>query len=301
MLARLLEFINAHHGTAFAPGTRYPTGEQGAFALTDESGPGAARFVLKWGPGTDVPDDLRRAVAVTERLRAVGYPAPRYRLVGYAPPLGLCYSVQEAFPGAPMGDRPAGPILDRLLELNELQRDRALGAPRDWPRRVVDTLRHGGDGYCLLDPLRSYSSATADLLSELQRLAATPPGAHVPTTDIVHFDFQGANILVDRGEVSGVVDWEGCCAGDRAFDLATLFFYLDQDNTSPGPRERLWRLLLARVDPPLLRLYLAHLILRQVDWSIRFHDRAAVERWLGRADEVLRWLSAGGKGSDATR
>jgi len=37
------------------------------------------------------------------------------------------------------------------------------------------------------------------------------------TGDIVHDDFQGPNILVHEGRISGVVDWEGCCRGDRAF------------------------------------------------------------------------------------
>jgi hypothetical protein len=56
--------------------------------------------------------------------------------------------------------------------------------------------------------------------------------------------------------------------------------------------ERLRRLLVARTGCGLLGLYLAHLILRQVDWSIRFHDRAAVERLLRRADEALHRFSA---------
>ena len=35
MLSDLLQFINQQHGTAFTPMGRYPTGEQGAFAIVE--------------------------------------------------------------------------------------------------------------------------------------------------------------------------------------------------------------------------------------------------------------------------
>ncbi len=289
MLTELLHFINERHGTLFPAGARYPTGEQGAFAIAA----GAARFVLKWRRGTEVPAGLRAAVATTRQLWAVGYPAPRYRLVGFAPAPGVNYSVQEALPGAPLGARLDGIALDRLLGLNELQRGQAGAGPRDWPGPIVETVLRGGEGFCLLAPLRAYSAETAGLLAVLQRLVADHAGERAPTEDIVHFDFQGANILVERGRVSGVVDLEGTVAGDAAFDLATLFFHSDDDGAegaSPGPRERLWRRLASRTTPGLRRIYLAHLILRQVDWAIRFHDRQSVERTLRRADEVLARL-----------
>ncbi len=143
------------------------------------------------------------------------------------------------------------------------------------------------------EALRPY--AIARECAEVIRLAdrALDEGADwPPADDVVHFDFQGSNILVDRDQVSGVVDWDGCRAGDRAFDLATLLFYADEDDGGgSGPRERLWRVLVARTSPSLLGIYLAHLVLRQVDWSIRFHDRSTVERWLDRADDALRRLS----------
>ncbi|HEV2124664.1 MAG TPA: aminoglycoside phosphotransferase family protein [Chloroflexota bacterium] len=292
MVATLLRLINEQHGTAFELRGRYPVGEQGAFALSGSEVDHGQRFVLKWSHGVAIPDELRQAVSVTQRLRAVGYPAPRYRLVGVAPTLEAVYSVQEELPGTPLGGRLDRPLLGRLLEMNALQRGQAVVPTEAWPRPIADPVLRGGDGYCLLDPLRSYSRATATLLGVLQRLAAADD-EHPPAGDVVHFDFQGSNILIAGGEISGVVDWEGCCAGDRAFDLATLFFYAGESGNAEADQvERLWRLLLERTGPQLLGVYLAHLVLRQVDWSIRFHDRAAVERWLGRADDVLRRLSA---------
>jgi hypothetical protein len=292
MLTRLLQFINEQHSTAFAPHGRYPTGEQGAFTISEVDGDRAPRLVLKWWPGTEIPDNLWQAAAITTRLRAVGYPAPRYRLLGVAPPLQVVYSIQEELPGTPLGGRLDRPLLDRLLELNALQREQAIAPCGTWPRPVSDPVLHGGDGFCLLDPLRSYSAATATLLDVVQRLVIAGIGERSPTNDVVHFDFQDANLLVDGDEISGVVDWEGSCSGDRAFDLATLFFYAGVgEDVKADQIERLWRLLVAETGPRLLGIYVAHLILRQVDWSIRFHDRAAVAHWLDRADDVLRRLS----------
>ena len=138
MLTRLLQFINEQHSTAFAPHGRYPTGEQGAFTISEVDGDRAPRLVLKWWPGTEIPDNLWQAAAITTRLRAVGYPAPRYRLLGVAPPLQVVYSIQEELPGTPLGGRLDRPLLDRLLELNALQREQAIAPCGTWPRPVSD-------------------------------------------------------------------------------------------------------------------------------------------------------------------
>ena len=83
----------------------------------------------------------------------------------------------------------------------------------------------GGDGFCLLDSLRTYSSVTAELLGTLQEIVLAHSNEQFETNDVVHFDFNPSNILVDNGRVSGVIDWEGTCPGDCSFDLATLLFY----------------------------------------------------------------------------
>jgi streptomycin 6-kinase len=56
--------------------------------------------------------------------------------------------------------------------------------------------------------------------------------------------------------------------GDRAFDLATMLFYLyDRD----GIRERLCSRAQELTDQHALNAHLAHVVLRQVDWSMRHH------------------------------
>jgi hypothetical protein len=280
-VATLLQLINEQHATAFELLERYSSGEQGAFAIADQDG---QRYVLKWEADDGPLDRLKEVSLVTETLRKVGYPAPRYCFLGNVH--GYSYTIQEALPGVPMKVVTLQ-VLPRLLELNELQTGLATSTHSDWPGPVVDPVLEGGDGFCLLDSLRTYSSVTAELLDTLQGIVLAHRNEQFETNDVVHFDFNPSNILIDNGQVSGIIDWEGTCAGDSSFDLATLLFYaFDVHNA----REHLLDTLRQRVSPGVLSVYMAHLILRQVDWSIRYRPQAIVDSYLRVAEDVLRTL-----------
>jgi hypothetical protein len=80
-------------------------------------------------------------------------------------------------------------------------------------------------------------------------------------------------------------------AGDRAFDLATLLFYVyDQDQI----RARLGARLLELASYQAIRGYLAHIVLRQVDWSVRHYPAApATRRHLRLARLVIADIASG--------
>lgn len=139
--------------------------------------------------------------------------------------------------------------------------------------------------------MQGYSTSTRELLTYLQELVANRPEVQYRTSDIVHFDYQPANILVHEGRISGVVDWEGAWTGDATFDLATLLYYSWEKSSV---REELWRRAVERSGTAVLSVYLAHMILRQVDWSIRFYNELTVRRWLQVSDEVLGRLTTSG-------
>jgi len=276
----LLEAINQEHGLALRLAGRYTGGEQGAFALADADG---ARLVLKWTAGHAALERFRRAASVAGRLRHLGYPTPSYRYYGSA--YDTSYMIQSELPGHPMGQLKTE-FLAPLLALNELQAGQAGSYAREWPKIVVDSVLYGAEGYCLLETMRNYSAQTNEMLTMIQHVVARHASEIATTTDdIVHFDFTAANILIDGRRITGVIDWEGACAGDRAFDLATLLFYADDQ---PELSAQLWRRSVELSGVAALRVYLAHLILRQVDWSIRFHQQPAIDRWCARASQVLQ-------------
>ncbi len=281
MLTTLLTEINQQHGTSFVLVERYTHGEHGAFALVDHEG---IRSVLKIYPDILTLDELSYASATTQRLRQRGYPAPEYRLIGQSASRG--YAIQRALPGQSLEDV-CEVHLPQLLALNQLQAGCALPSHLAWPMLVVDPLLHGGDGFCLHEPLQRHSAESAALLARVQVLGQQAASAHFPTNDVVHYDFNPRNLLATGAMISGVVDWEATCAGDRMFDLATLLFYSYEVQ---AVRECLWQVISEQVGVTVLAIYLAHLCLRQVDWSIRHHDQATVQHWLHRSVTLLSKL-----------
>ena len=231
------------------------------------------------GAGPEAVGHLRALDAVAARLRDRGYPAPRFLAVGQVS--GLVFWVQERLPGSaldrgqPEPDRAAlARLLPELLRLNGAQAGLGTGT-RGWPELIARTLSTGGDGYCLHATLQA-RPGTRDLLRVLRRIGEACGPAIPAGDDFVHYDFTLANLLSGGTTITGVIDVNPpVLAGDRAFDLATLLFYLyDQDDIRDPLRAR----LLEQAGPKAACAYLAHMVLRQVDWSLRFHPAAAATR-----------------------
>ncbi len=274
----LLQRINRLHGTTFTLLEKYADGEQGAFVVIDALN---KKWVLKWADGAHNLPWMQGAKTVTDVLGSIGYPAPSYLLIGKMPE-GI-YSIQSMLPGVPIRELTAT-LLPHLYELNRLQVGRAIAGRNDWHQEVVKTVLVGGDGYCLHASLEHHSQDSADLLRALQRLVMRYQDEPHRTNDIVHGDFQHSNILIQDERVSGVVDWDGWYAGDCSFDIATLLFYAYDTFEI---HELLWNYALEQVSLKLLSMYLAHLILRQVDWSLRYHDEKTSERYIKRGQMVM--------------
>jgi aminoglycoside phosphotransferase (APT) family kinase protein len=65
--------------------------------------------------------------------------------------------------------------------------------------------------------------------------------------------------------ITGVIDFQGATSGDATFDLVTAALYnFDTEVRAAGLAEAR-----RRTDPRAVALYAAHIVLRQVDWSLR--------------------------------
>jgi hypothetical protein len=224
---------------------RTAQGEFGAWRATDNEG---HRYIVK-------PAWSEDGVAATELLRAEGYPAPRYVLV--RPEL----SVQEELPGSPLpgwGEL-APAIAAGAIELNEqLAGKRVPNAP-PWPQRIFDDVLRG-HFYIELALLERHS---VELLCRCQQSVWRAAEELADPGDLVHWDYTTANILAVGDKITGVVDWDGVCNGDRLFDLVTLFYY----TRTPSLRDY----VAERVTKPVLAAYLAAVVVRQVAYSLKFH------------------------------
>ena len=84
------------------------------------------------------------------------------------------------------------------------------------------------------------------------------------------------NLLSDGQRITGVVDINPPpLSGDRAFDLATLLFYVYD---AAELRSRILARLSVLAGWDAVRAYLAHMVLRQVEWSVRHHPDAPLTR-----------------------
>jgi len=254
-------------------------GESGAAFWARERGGATWMLKIAPGPAAGVADALDALQAVTGRLRDRGYPAPRVRATGQA--AGSAFWITERLPGRVLSGAGGTPgyaavsrLLPELFRLNDAQA--GLGAGGSAFRDLITrTLVTGGDGYCLHSTLAARPD-TRELLAALRRIGeicgpAVPPGA-----DFTHFDFQFMNLLSDGRAITGVVDVNPPPVhGDRAFDLATLAFYVYDAGELRRP-------ILARLaslaSRAAVRAYLAHLVLRQVEWSVRHYPAAPATR-----------------------
>src|SRR5436305_11049454 len=90
--------------------------EGGEVGATDVRGADGSRYVLKWWEG-----DAARArvvASLVERLRAAGYPAPRFVIADDFD--GVAVMLQEFVEGE-VSDTVADSVVDRLVALNHLQ------------------------------------------------------------------------------------------------------------------------------------------------------------------------------------
>jgi hypothetical protein len=181
---------------------------------------------------------------------------------------GLTFWLQEQLPGTVLERVPVpGWLIPEVLRLNDAQADLGDGT-RQLSGLIAATLTAGGDGYCVHATLQARPD-TRDLLAVVRQTADRCLAAVPERDDFVHYDFTLANLLTTGPGISGVIDINPpALTGDRAFDLATMLFYLYDRHDI---RERLRGRALDLTSGRALSAYLAHMLLRQVDWSLRHH------------------------------
>jgi Phosphotransferase enzyme family len=168
----------------------------------------------------------------------------------------MLFWVQELLPGSPLdlgtgmpGLAPLARLLPELIRLNEAQAGLGTGAHR-LGDLIRTTLAAGGDGYCVHATLER-DPRTRDLLALLRNTGDRYGGDIPDHGNYVHYDFNPANLLSDGTAITGVIDLNPPVVnGDRAFDLATLLFYVyDHDVLREGLRARLLELAAPGVSP----------------------------------------------------
>lgn len=203
-----------------------------SFTLTGAPEAWAGPLVLRLYSQTDDRDQPRLELAIQNGAAEAGFPAPRV-LIAHCEPdvVGQMFVVMERMPGRAFlrGIRwdqfardfprvvvgwPAAlaRLQKRLHELDPSSVLKAAGAQSLTPSGV-STRRHLAfvEGH-----LEEFGGAGAR--DALAWIRANEP-AQPASPSVVHGDLWPANVLMRRGEVTGVVDWNVAAVGDPALDV----------------------------------------------------------------------------------
>ena len=241
-----------------------------------------ARVILKWFADEGVADRYRVLLPALDVLRSRGVPVPEYPFVRAVD--GWTLSAQQVLPGRSFPIWPAQ-LVDRMIECVSAAAGIVGPQPAPtllpWGEFVIHTLTVGEDGWAQHDSLRAHSDRSRRIIDVVESVGAAARPSWFPTSGLVHLDLHTDNVLaLDDGTLTGIVDWEGACAGDPCFDLVAFAFDLD------GHGQQIWDRIEPLVEPRVLRAYVAHMALRFTDWAIRHHPED-VPRQLDRAERVL--------------
>lgn len=272
---------------------RAPGGESGGawFAIAANG----ERVVLKWFADERVADRYAVLLPALDVLRSRGVPVPEYPFVRAVD--GWTLSAQQVLPGRSFPIWPPQ-LVDRMIECvsaaagivdPRLDVSAVAGFVDPWPAPalqgwgefVIHTLTVGEDGWARHESLRAHSDRARRIIDLVESIGAEAEPSWFPTSGLVHFDLHTDNVLaLDDGTLTGIIDWEGACAGDHRYDLVAFAFDLD------GHGQQIWDRVEALVEPHVLRAYAAHMALRRTDWAIRQRPED-VPRQLDRAERVL--------------
>ena len=243
-----------------------------------EHGVSGGAVYVRWPDGRDgvitrSPASVARMEQTAEVLaeaRAAGLPVPRHDLVVE---LGdVVALVQERLPGAPTS-RVDADVIDAMVAMNE----RFAGLLASRPEVPIPPLclQRGGLGESKHQVLENHSSRSRRLLHTIYEIGGKEPH-EMSGDDLVHPDYTFGNVLYnDRGQVSGVVDWNwGIGRGDRHLALVRIYIDLFWSTLYPGSVHqsaftRLDEIVEGLIDPHVLRMYWAHITLGQLSYWIR--------------------------------
>lgn len=259
---------------------RAPGGESGGawFAAAADG----TRVVLKWFAGEGMADRYATLLPALDELRARGVPVPEYPFVRAID--GWTLSAQQVLPGRSFPTWPPH-LVDRTIEC--VNAAAGISGPQPtstlatWGEFIVHTLTVGEDDWVQHASLRAHSDRSRRIIDAIESIGAAVKPSWFPTSGLVHLDLHTDNVLArDDGTLTGIVDWEGACAGDHRFDLVTMAFDLD------GHGQQIWERIESLIEPRVLRGYVAHMALRFTDWATRYHPED-VPRQLDRAERVF--------------
>lgn len=243
------------------------------------------RYVLKWELDPSNQRGRREGARLAERLRSEAHwPSPRQQLVEVED----CLLVVQEFMIGSNVDHITHDLVDSVIDLHKARLGLVeVDDPSAWAKDMLKLLIEGGNGYCLHRPLRTFDFRTRRVVERIEEIGRSAHVGDLDGNDIVHSDLHPGNLLQVDGRLTAVVDMDYTRLGDAAFDLAMLAVASLEVGADPGVRHRLFELGLHALSDTKRRVYVANLLLRNLDWSIRKNRTAETDFWLAESDRLL--------------
>lgn len=258
-------------------------GETGATQIRRADG---TPFVLKWEEDVDNQQRRRQGAHLAMRLRTeAGWPSPAQVLRDID---GTLVIVQDFLPGGNV-EHLSHALVDRIFQLHHarLGLDAVDDDNGEWGTYLLRMLTVGGNGYCLHEPLRTFDARTRSVIEQFEEIGHSTDPSDLAGHDIIHFDLHPGNLLQVDGRLTAVVDMDYTRIGDATFDLTTLAIASLGVTADPGVRTRLFDEGVEALPHPKRDVYVANLLLRNLDWSIRKSRLDEIEFWLAETERLL--------------
>jgi aminoglycoside phosphotransferase (APT) family kinase protein len=180
-------------------------------------------IVVKLRHGDRAYEKTQWCAAHLPALGARGYPVPVILWHGMIS-AQWHVTVQSRIPGRPLhalDGALAGPVLDALLGLVELQADAGIPAGDfDFTGYLANVLFDDWDE--VWADAAGACAAAGPLCARLRSWLQPVWGLRLPPVDYAHNDLNLSNVLTNGERITGVVDWDGFGLGSRALDLVAL-------------------------------------------------------------------------------
>ena len=276
--------INSDHGAGYKLVDRFSTGEWGAYRIV-ESGKKSVvlKFYLDLQDTNIVDADPDLAKEITDQLRSLGYPAPKYLQSGRLYKKGL-YWIQKELPGEPLRKNPTVAQVKKLLSFLKLQRNQAVSGKQNLSEFVKSVVFGGKFGKA--EKLRNYSSETRKLLDRAMKLAEGAECLPLSNKDIVHGDFSYHQAMVENDRIVGIIDWQEAGCGDWLIDLTGLIYSLHDRPKLSAPVIK----VLKNQDPRKIRLYTAYTVLEMVSWPVYRHGKEVSSGSINKAKSAIQFI-----------
>jgi aminoglycoside phosphotransferase (APT) family kinase protein/glycosyltransferase involved in cell wall biosynthesis len=196
---------------------------------------GGRPFILRLGIGQSGRLALSRVITVVERVRAAGVPAPSIRAYNI-PAQGTsepAWIVEEWIPGysfIPQGMlwRNAHSIATELGQcLRRLHSIETRGfgmISSEHFDAAHQTFAQWLDGQ-ILTKCRTLDMLPIEVLSRIEASCQFLRESSQESPRLCHFDLHGWNLLINRGCLSAIIDWDGVYGCDPVLDVASVHFW----------------------------------------------------------------------------